>query len=102
MNLALLRLPGVLTRKGDSRSSTFVQIDNGTFPPPVKLGSRVSAWPEYEVEAIIAVRIAGWTDDEIRKLVLKLVEFRKVVPGRTTGDIENLLVNLMATIRDAA
>jgi len=102
MSFIMLRLSDVLKRKPDSRSSTYNQISDGTFMEPVKLGPRTSAWPDYEVDAIITARIAGWTDDEIRLLVWGLVELRKTIPSKTTGDIRQYVADLMAGIRGGA
>ena len=49
--LRLLRLREVCRRTGKSRSEDF--------PQPVKVGERASAWPEHEVAAWIAGRIAA-------------------------------------------
>ena len=57
---------------GISRSTLYLRIKQGLMPPPVKLGERCSAWPEYEVAAVNAARIAQKSDDEIRELVVKL------------------------------
>lgn len=57
--LALLRLPEVCQRTGKRRSSVYRDIAAGTFPPPVKLGERASAWPEHEITAWIAERMAA-------------------------------------------
>jgi len=54
-----------------SRSTLYLRIKQGLLPPPVKLGERCSAWPEYEVAAINAARIAQKSNDEIRELVKK-------------------------------
>lgn len=43
-------------------------MKRGLFPRPVKLG-RVSARPSEAVNAVIAARIAGKSDDEIRAIV---------------------------------
>lgn len=58
-NLALLRLREVCRRTGKSRSEIYRRIAAGDFPPPVKLSVRASAWPEHEVSAWIADRIAA-------------------------------------------
>jgi len=42
----LIRLPEVKARVGLSRSSIYLKISEGTFPPPVKLGVRSVAWPD--------------------------------------------------------
>ncbi len=75
----LLRLPIVLDNRGVEKSQHYDDITNGLFTKPIKIGPRASAWPEDEVAALNAARIAGWTDDEIRKLVVQLEATRKVV-----------------------
>lgn len=74
----ILRLPTVLSARGDkSKSAHYKDIQDGLFTSPVKIGSRAVGWPESEVAAINAARIAGKTDEEIRALVVKLVADRK-------------------------
>lgn len=86
MSLTILRLPAVLRRKGDSRSSTYAQIKAGTFPSPIKLGPRMAGWPDFEVDVIIEARVAGKSDDEIRELVSRLLEARKNIGGTTVTE----------------
>jgi prophage regulatory protein len=57
--LSLLRLREVTRRTGKSRSSVYRDVAAGTFPAPVKLGERASAWPAAEVDRWIAGRIAA-------------------------------------------
>jgi prophage regulatory protein len=47
------------------------------FTSPVQIGARAVGWPDSELEALNAARIAGKTDDEIRALVVKLEAARK-------------------------
>lgn len=54
----LLRLPEVKAHTGLSRSSLYRRIAEGTFPAPVKIGARASAWSSAEVERWKAERIA--------------------------------------------
>ena len=54
----LLRLPGVMTQTGLRRAAIYSRIADGTFPSPVKIGTRAVAWPESAVQAWIAERIA--------------------------------------------
>jgi len=68
----LLRLPAVMERTGLARPTVYLRAKQGLFPRPVKLGSRMAAWPENEVAAINAARIAGKSDSEIRELVARL------------------------------
>lgn len=85
MALKLLRLPAVLDRCGDSRSTTYQKIADGVFCPPVRIGPRSVAFPEHEVEAILRSRIAGKSQEEIRTLVTQLVAARSSEVTGTTG-----------------
>lgn len=79
MTNIILRLPEVLKRRGRSRSAHYKDIQDGLFPPPIKIGSRAAGWTDQETDTINAARIAGKTDDEIRALVAKLEAARKTV-----------------------
>ena len=57
MPTTLLRLYAVTARTGLSRSSVYRAIDAGTFPAPVKIGERASAWSAEEVQAWCTARI---------------------------------------------
>ena len=77
MAIKLIPGPNVPEYTGESRSSRYVKIGKGTFPPPVKIGPRSVGWPDYEIDAINSARIAGKSDDEIRALVIALVAARR-------------------------
>ncbi|MFA5899705.1 MAG: AlpA family phage regulatory protein [Hyphomicrobium sp.] len=49
----------VKRRTSKCRSDIYREIAKGTFPAPVKLGERASAWLEHEVAAWIAGRVAA-------------------------------------------
>jgi prophage regulatory protein len=68
----LLRLPNVLAVRGVRKTQHYDDIKKGLFPHPIKIGQRASAWKADEVAAINAARIAGKSDDEIRRLVAEL------------------------------
>jgi len=67
----------VLRERGRSRSSHYLDIQQGLFTRPVPIGARAVGWPAHEVAALNAARIAGKTDEEIRALVAKLEAARK-------------------------
>jgi prophage regulatory protein len=50
---AFLRLPQVLALVPVSKSSWYSGIKTGRYPPPVKLGPRISVWREEEIIALI-------------------------------------------------
>lgn len=54
---SLLRLPQVQNRTGLSRSAIYQRVREGSFPHPIKLGERASAWPETAVARWISERI---------------------------------------------
>jgi prophage regulatory protein len=54
----LLKLEEVMKMTGLGRASVFKQVRLGTFPKPVKLGRRGTAWPLSEIQAWIRYRIA--------------------------------------------
>ncbi|QYU68868.1 AlpA family phage regulatory protein [Leptolyngbya sp. 15MV] len=64
----LLRMRDVMAATALARPTLYRDMKRGLFPRPVKLG-RASAWPRDAVNAVIAARIAGKSDDEIRALV---------------------------------
>ncbi len=73
----ILRLPKVKAESGYSRSTIYLRISQKLFPKPVSLGARAVGWPAEEIAALNAARIAGKSDDEIRRLVEKLEANRK-------------------------
>lgn len=73
----LHRKPAVRLAMGWANSTMYQKIKDGLFIPPVKLGSRLSAWPSDEMTTLQAAYIAGQSDDDIRRLVTELVAARK-------------------------
>jgi prophage regulatory protein len=79
MNRTIQRLPDIVGDTGLSRSTIYLRIKQGLFPKPVSLGGRAVGWPANDVTALNAARIAGKTDADIRSLVIRLQEARKVL-----------------------
>ena len=79
MSIAIFRLPKVKAATGYSRSTIYLRISQRLWTKQVILGPRCVGWPQSEIEALNAARIAGKSDDEIRELVLKLEAARKAV-----------------------
>jgi len=71
--MMFLRLPEVKRVHGwRSDASPYNAIKAGLFTTGVPIGQRAKGWPDYEVQAIAAARVAGKTDAEIRELVKSL------------------------------
>jgi prophage regulatory protein len=56
--LTILRRRQVEARTGLSRSTIYLRIAEGTFPPSVSLGARAVGWSSDAVDKWIADRIA--------------------------------------------
>lgn len=52
MPIFFVRLPELLEQLAVGKTTLYARIKQGTFPPPVKFGERVSAWPEHEVDTV--------------------------------------------------
>lgn len=71
--MSILRMPAVKAETGhSSHVSIYTAIHSGLFTMPVAIGQRSVGWPESEVLAINAARIAGKSEAEIRMLVDQL------------------------------
>ena len=76
METKLLRIKAVSEISGNSRSTIYLRMLQGLWPQPVRLGERMVAWPESEVQAINDARITGKSDEEIRGIVRALEKLR--------------------------
>jgi prophage regulatory protein len=72
MPTRVLRLPHVLDRTGYSRSGLYARISAGLFPHPIALGARAAAWPEHEVEEVLAAQIRREGNEQLRIIVSDL------------------------------
>ncbi len=79
MNNRILRLPDISAKIGYSRATIYRQIADALWTKPVRLGAKTIGWPANEVEILIAARIAGQTDNEIKALVKQLEAKRQQV-----------------------
>ncbi|MDN3406083.1 MULTISPECIES: AlpA family phage regulatory protein [Pseudoalteromonas] len=53
------------------------KINDGLVPPPIKIGKRAVAFYEHEINATLAVTIAGYNGEQIKEFVRELVAKRK-------------------------
>ena len=74
-SIRFLRPQHVMERVGLRHSKLYSNIAEQLFPPFIKFG-RASALPEHEVDAMMIAITAGATDEQLRKLVQKLVAQR--------------------------
>lgn len=68
--MAIDRIPAVKAKSGwRSHASIYNAIKAGLWTKQVSIGQRSVGWPDNEVDALCAARIAGLSDDQIRELV---------------------------------
>ncbi len=71
--MSIIRMPEVKAETGHrSHASIYNAIRAGLFTKPVHIGERSVGWPDHEVRAINAARIAGQSEAQIRELVNRL------------------------------
>ena len=81
--MSILRMPEVKAETGHrSHASIYSAVREGLFTVPVPIGQRAVGWPDTEVKALVAARIAGKTDDQIRDLVHRLHSARMAGTGQ--------------------
>jgi len=73
---SFLRFQKVMEVMAMSRSTVHLRVKQGLLTTPVRLGQRCTVWPEHEISAINAARLALKTNDEIRELVKQLQQQR--------------------------
>jgi len=70
--MAILRVNRVMDCMGVRRTSIHEAVKDGTLTRPIRVTARAVGWPEHEVNAVIAARIAGKSKAEIQALVTEL------------------------------
>lgn len=77
MPIFFVRLPELLKQLAVGKTTLYARIKQGTFPPPVKFGERVSAWPEHEVNTVVNADMRSATKEDLQKLVAQLMIARR-------------------------
>jgi prophage regulatory protein len=72
LNIRMLRPKAGAGKCGWGRSSYYANIKAGLMVRPVAIGPRAKATPEHEIDAVLAARLAGQSDEEVRSLVKAL------------------------------
>jgi prophage regulatory protein len=72
----LIRIRTVCEHTGLAKSTVYEHVARGLMPPAIKIGPSWGAWWDREIDQIVGARIAGFTNDQIRELVIRLVALR--------------------------
>jgi prophage regulatory protein len=87
--MMILRVKQCVNQMGyKSRTSLYRLINRGLWTPPVKISTRSSGWPKYEVEALYQARVAGMGEEEIKRLVADLYNQRKGFICKLSGGVK--------------
>ena len=73
---AVHRLSGLKAATGLGGSTVYDFINRGLLPPAVRIGPKLALWPVDEIDRVMAARIRGAGDDEIRALVNEIIAAR--------------------------
>jgi prophage regulatory protein len=79
--IELIRRAEVLRLTQRSKSSLYLDEQNGIFCPPISIGCRAKAYLKHEVESVIQARIEGQTLEQLKALVKNLITNRKANNG---------------------
>jgi prophage regulatory protein len=86
--LKLLSMAQLSITLAKSRSSNYADFKDGLLPSPIRISRRRVALPDHEIQQIVAARMAGYTDDQVRALVKALMAARAdliAAPAEYTG-----------------
>lgn len=76
-HVALFRPKSAAATSGSSVSKLYYDVSVGLCTRPIKISPKMAVWPDYEIYELNVARIAGKSDDEIRRLVRELEAARK-------------------------
>ena len=75
--LKIIRMNKMKECSGYSRSGIYQKISVGLWPKPVSLGPRAVGWVESEIQSVLAARVAGKSEEQIRALIATLTANRR-------------------------
>lgn len=73
----IYRKPDIKAIFSFADSTLYLHVSQGILPKPISLSSRARGWPASEIDAIVAARIAGRTEDQIKALVITMTAARQ-------------------------
>ncbi|EIO4562507.1 hypothetical protein LQM11_003087 [Vibrio parahaemolyticus] len=74
-----------------TRRALYIQIEDGRLPQPLNPYGRRRMWPKTEILEIQRAILLGYSQDQIKQLVVEITERRKelaeslIAPAQTQG-----------------
>ena len=62
----VIRLDEVCALVGLARSTVYAKVSAGSFPPPIRLGSRSVGWRLAEIDAWLTAPERNWDPAEVK------------------------------------
>lgn len=81
INITLIRKPEALKKLGISKSTFHIRIAEGLLPPAVMISQRAKGYLLHEINSVIVSMVKGKSNQEIKALVLDLIEQRQELLG---------------------
>ncbi len=85
MPIKFIRGPEIERTLSIKKSCRHNWHKQGLLPILICIGPRASGLPESEVQEIAAARVAGYSDDQIKALVVQIHERRKLAAPKIGG-----------------
>lgn len=85
MSITILRGPAIERTFGIQRSARYEWHKKGLLPGLIRIGPRATGLPEAEVQQVAAARVAGYSDEQIKTLVVQIHEHRKLAAPKIGG-----------------
>jgi prophage regulatory protein len=71
-----LSIKDVCKRLSRGYSSIDNDVISGLITPPVKIGGKPKYWPQFEIDTLLAARMAGKDNERIKEIVKSLNDKR--------------------------
>ncbi|GAB5380488.1 MAG: hypothetical protein Alis3KO_26280 [Aliiglaciecola sp.] len=75
--IKIIKLYDVMSLSNLSKTCIYRRVQNQLMPPPFSLGGRAVGYFEHEITGVLSAMAAGFSDKEIKSLVVSLIEKRK-------------------------
>ena len=76
-DLQIMRKPQALNMLGISKSNFHNKINAGLLPSGISLGSNSTGYFKHEITAVLVAMATGKNQDEIKELVIFLIDQRQ-------------------------
>ena len=72
MHFDFIRVPEICDLRHCGKTKLYELIYQGLWPKPIFLGPKSTVWLRSEVESMLSAVVAGYTNEQTRKLVKDL------------------------------